>query len=209
MADIVRADDPACVPWAVQLLASGELVCYPTDTVYGLGAAATNDAAVRRLYAVKGRDPKTPLPVLLSDPEAASSVAEVTPVARTLIRRFWPGPLTIVMRKAPGFRSLALAGQDTIALRVPDMDILRQIIRALGQPITGTSANRSGARSPKTAAEAAFQLGDMVALVIDGGPAPLGQESTIIDITCHPPAILRAGPIGREELSSALGSPVA
>lgn len=208
MADIIRADDPTCVDRAARLLAAGELVCYPTDTVYGVGALASNDAAVRRLYAVKGRDPRNPMPLLLGDPEAAQWVAEVTPAARTLMRRFWPGPLTIVMPRAPGFRSLALAGQDTVALRVPDLDILREIIRAVGEPITGTSANRSRSRPPRFAAEAALQLGDMVALVIDGGAARLGRESTIIDITCNPPALLREGPIGREELASVLGGQV-
>jgi L-threonylcarbamoyladenylate synthase len=209
MADIVRADDPACIDRAARLLAAGELVCYPTDTVYGVGALASNDAAVRRLYAVKGRDPRNPMPLLLGDPEAAQWVAEVTPTARALMRRFWPGPLTIVMTKAPSFRSLALAGEDTVALRVPDLDILREIIRAVGEPITGTSANRSGARPPRFAAEAALQLGDMVALVIDGGAARLGRESTIVDITRDPPVVLREGPVSREELASALGRPVA
>ncbi len=209
MADIIRAEDPACVDRAARLLAAGELVCYPTDTVYGVGALATNDAAVRRLYAVKGRDLKNPMPLLLGDPEAAQWIADVTPAARALMHRFWPGPLTIVMRKAPEFRSLALAGQNTVGLRVPDLDLLRQIIRAVGEPITGTSANRSRAPAPRSAAEVALQIGDMVALIIDGGPARLGLESTVIDITCTPPTVLREGPISREELASALGVTVA
>lgn len=208
MAQIIPADHPDCINLAVRLLAQGELVCYPTDTVYGLGAAAENENAVRRLFAVKGRPLDKPLPLLIPDEATAARLAQVTPVARTLSRRFWPGALTIVMVKAPEFRSLALARQDRIALRVPDLDPLREIIRALGQPITGTSANRSGARSPRSAAEAALQLGDMVALIIDAGPAPGIAESTVIDITSDPPRILRWGAISREEIAAALGREV-
>lgn len=205
MAQIISADHPDCVHLAVSLLAQGELVCYPTDTVYGLGVAAENDAAVRRLFAVKGRPLDRPVPLLISDEAAAVRLAQVTPIARTLMRRFWPGALTIVMLKAPEFRSVALARQDHIALRVPDLASLREIIRALGQPITGTSANRSGARSPRSAAEAALQLGDMVALIIDGGPTRSGVQSTVIDITSDSPRILRPGAVSREEIAAALG----
>lgn len=205
MAQIIPVDHPDCINLAVRLLAQGELVCYPTDTVYGLGAAAENDDAVRRLFAVKGRPLDKPLPLLVPDEAAAARLALVTPVARTLMRRFWPGALTIVMVKAPEFRSVALARQDHIALRVPDLDVLREIIRVLGQPVTGTSANRSGARPPRSAAEAALQLGDMVALIIDAGPVPGTAESTVIDITSDPPRILRRGAISREEIAAALG----
>jgi L-threonylcarbamoyladenylate synthase len=208
MANIIPANQPDCAPHAAQLLKQGEIICYPTDTVYGIGAAATNDAAVRRLYAVKGRALSKPLPLLIATSAAASFVGQVTPTAHTLTSRFWPGALTIVMRRNPDFRSLALAGQDTVALRVPDHDLVREIIRLLGEPITGTSANRSGARAPVSASEVAFQLGDMVALVIDGGRAPGGVESTVVDIT-GAPAILRDGPITRQQIEEAIGKSVA
>jgi L-threonylcarbamoyladenylate synthase len=208
MANILPADDPECAAYAARLLQQGEIICYPTDTVYGIGAAATNDAAVRRLYAVKGRPLSKPLPLLIRDSASASFVAEVTPLAHTLMTRFWPGALTIIMRKLPDFRSLALAGQDTVALRVPDHDLVRDIIRLLGEPITGSSANRSGARSPVSASEAALQLGEMVALVIDGGRSPGGVESTIVDIT-DTPAIVREGAITRVEIERAMGKSVA
>jgi len=208
MANILPADDPECAAYAARLLQQGEIICYPTDTVYGIGAAATNDAAVRRLYAVKGRPLSKPLPLLIRDSASASFVAEVTPLAHTLMTRFWPGALTIIMRKLPDFRSLALAGQDTVALRVPDHDLVRDIIRLLGEPITGSSANRSGARSPVSASEAALQLGEMVALVIDGGRSPGGVESTVVDIT-DTPAIVREGAITRAEIERALGKSVA
>ena len=208
MANILPADDPECAAYAARLLQQGEIICYPTDTVYGIGAAATNDAAVRRLYAVKGRPLSKPLPLLIANSASASFVADVTPLAHTLMSRFWPGALTIVMRKQPDFRSLALSGQDTVALRVPDHDLVRDIIRLLGEPITGTSANRSGARAPVSASEVAFQLGDMVALVINGGNAPGGVESTVVDIT-DAPAIVREGAVSRHEIEQAIGKSVA
>ncbi len=208
MANILPADDPECAAYAARLLQQGEIICYPTDTVYGIGAAATNDSAVRRLYAVKGRALSKPLPLLLATSASASLVAEVTPLAHTLMNCFWPGALTIVMRRQPGFRSLALAGGDTVALRVPDHHLVRDIIHLLGEPITGTSANRSGARAPVSASEAAFQLGDMVSLVIDGGRAPGGVESTVVDVM-GTPAIVREGAVSRREIEAALGKPVA
>lgn len=208
MSNILPANDPECPSHASRLLKAGELVCYPTDTVYGIGAAATNDSAVRRLYAVKGRRLDKPLPLLIATTASAALIAEITPLSHTLMNRFWPGALTIVMRRKPDFRSLALAGQDTVALRVPDHDLVRDIIRLLGEPITGTSANRSGARAPVAASEAAFQLGEMVALVIDGGRTPGGMESTVLNIT-GPPVILREGPVTRREIEEAIGKSVA
>ncbi len=114
------------------MLRDGGLVCFPTDTVYGVGAAAGDDAAVRRLYAAKGRPPSKPVPLLLADASDAARVAEVTALVETLVARFWPGALTIVMRKAPSYRSLALGGEDTVALRVPDHGLVRSIVRGLG-----------------------------------------------------------------------------
>ena len=205
---MIPATDPECIDLAARLLAQGELVCYPTDTVYGIGAVATNGEAVRRLFAVKGRRPDNPMPILIADEAAAGRLAEVTPLARSLMSRFWPGALTIVMRKAQVFRSAALAGKDAIGLRVPDHDLLRAIIRTVGEPITGTSANRSGARAPISAPEVAFQMGEMVSLVIDGGPSRQGRESTVVDITVTPVKILREGVVSREELAGVLGSAV-
>ena len=193
---------------AASILRRGGLVCYPTDTVYGIGAAAGDDGAVRRLFAVKGRSPDKALPLLLADPSDAVRVADVTPLARALAGRFWPGALTIVMRKAPSYRSLALSGADTAALRVPDHDLMRAIVRALGEPLTGTSANRAGAPAPVSAAEAAFQMGDMVDLIIDGGRCRARVESTVVDITQDIPEVLREGAVSREELEEALGRAV-
>ena len=202
------ATHPAAVEQGAFLLRQGQLVCFPTDTVYGIGAAASNDEAILRLYAVKGRPPNKPLPLLISEPAQASLYADVTPVAKTLIARFWPGPLTIVLRKADGLRSRALAGQETVALRVPDNDVPRDMARMLGEPLTGTSANRSGARPPVSAAEVAFSLGEMVSLVIDGGRSEAGVESTVVDLSSGAPALLREGAVSRVELRKALGRDV-
>ena len=205
---IVPAAARTSVEDAVRLLRQGGLVCYPTDTVYGIGAAAGDEAAVRRLFAVKGRSPGKALPLLLADAADAARVAEVTPLARTLAARFWPGALTIGMRKAAAYRSLALGDGDSVALRVPDHDIVRAIVRGLGEPMTGTSANRAGAPAPVSAAEVAFQMGEMVDLVIDGGPSRSRQESTVIDITGDTPQILREGAVSRGEVEEALGKAV-
>jgi L-threonylcarbamoyladenylate synthase len=209
VSDLVSANTPGLIREAARLLAAGELIIFPTDTVYGIGAAASNEAAIRRLYAVKGRPTDKPLPLLIADSASASWIADVTPIAKSLASRFWPGPLTIVMRKHEDFRSLALAKQQTIGLRVPDNSVIRDIIHTLGEPITGTSANRSGSRSPSSAAEAAFQLGEMVAIVIDDGRLPGGKESTVIDITTTPPTVLREGPVSREEIQAVIGREVA
>jgi L-threonylcarbamoyladenylate synthase len=202
------ASHPAAIEQAAFLLQQGQLVCFPTDTVYGIGAAASSDDAIRRLYAVKGRSPDKPLPLLISETAEASWYAEVTPIAKSLMARFWPGPLTIVMRKVDGLRSRALAGQNTVALRVPDNDVPRDLVRLLGEPLTGSSANRSGARPPVSAAEVAFSLGEMVSLVIDGGRSPGSVESTVVDVTGPAPAIVREGVVTREELRTALGREV-
>src|SRR5712692_7079167 len=183
VAQIISADDPNVVAEAVHLLSAGEIVCYPTDTVYGMGVCDGNDEAVRRLYAVKGRSRDKPMPLLIAEAAAAMWFADVNPVARTLMDRFWPGGLTIVMRKNGDFRSLALAGQDKIALRLPAHGVVREIIHFLGEPITGTSANRAGGRTPASASEIAFAMGEMVSLVIDGGVVRGGRETTVIDIT--------------------------
>ena len=190
------------------MLRDGGLVCYPTDTVYGIAAAAGDDAAVRRLFAVKGRSLDKPLPLLLADAADAARLAEVTPLARTLAARFWPGALTIVMRKLPSYRSLALPGADSVALRVPGHDLVRGIVRALGEPITGTSANRAGAPAPVAVAEVALQMGEVVDLIIDGGRCRARLESTVIDITHDRPEIVREGAVSGEEVEKALGQAV-
>ena len=204
MAQMFSAADPYAIQAAVHVLREGGLVCFPTDTVYGIGAAAGDDAAVRRLFAVKGRPPDKPLPLLLAESADAARVAVVTQLGKTLASRFWPGALTIVMRKSPSYRSLALAAGDTVALRVPDHELVRRIVRDLGGPVTGTSANRAGAPAPVSAAEVAFQIGEMVELIIDGGRSRERAESTVVDITSTPPVVLREGAVSRREVEEIL-----
>ena len=205
VAEIISQSDRRALELAVSALKSGELVVYPTDTVYGLGAAAGNEEAVRRLFVAKGRSPSKAVPLLVADALMATWVADVTPVAKKLMSALWPGALTIVMRRLDSYHSAALAGGDTVALREPDHDFARGMIAAVGEPVVGTSANRSGGRVAVSAAEAAFQFGDMVALTVDGGRAS-GVESTVIDITQEGgPAIVREGAVTHEEIEGALG----
>jgi len=181
-------------------------VAFPTDTLYGLAVDVANDKAVRRLFEAKSRPPSSPLPILLADTAQIEGLVDSTPdLALTLGARFWPGPLTMVFRRALAFQSLALAGGDTVALRVPNHVVPLTLIRALGRPITGTSANRSGQLPPRTADKVVEQLDGDVDMVIDAGACPLGVESTVVDFTGGAPRILREGAITREELEAATG----
>jgi len=182
---------------------------YPSDTVYGLGAAASDSRAVARLFVVKGRSSQKAVSLLLADLEDMPPLCvEVPSVARRLAERFWPGPLTLVLRRSPNFRSEALGGGDTLALRVLNHPFLREMIRRLGEPITGTSVNRSGRPSCRSAEEAQRELGEAVDLIIDGGSSRAGPESTVVDITTESPRILRQGAIGQTEIEQVVGRKV-
>jgi L-threonylcarbamoyladenylate synthase len=191
---------------AVDCLQHHGLVAFPTDTLYGLGVDALSNKAVRRLFRAKRRPLEGALPILVSDIQQATTLAKnMTDLALMLGSRYWPGALTIVTERTRGFRSLALAGGDSVALRVPNHDIPLALIRALGRPITGTSANRSGQAPPRTAADVAEQLDDDIDLVIDGGPTPISVESTVVDLRSDVPRLLREGAISREKLESSMG----
>lgn len=193
------------MPEAVAILRGGGIIIYPTDTVYGLGARAEDDEAVRRLFALKGRALDKPLPLLIEEASDVEAIAaEMPPAARALMERFWPGGLTLVFPRSPRFHSLALAGGATVALRLPDYPLLREVIRRLGGPITGTSANRVGLPAPQTCQEALAQLGE-VDLALDGGPCPGGVESTVIDMTTGRALLLREGAVSKEAVESVLG----
>jgi L-threonylcarbamoyladenylate synthase len=198
--------DPDVIRRAVEVLRSGGLVAYPTDTVYGLGADPTNDDAVHRLFAAKGRDPGQSTPLLIDSPSQLDGiVADVTETARRLMEAFWPGALTIVLTKAPGFSSLAVPGE-TVGVRVPDHPVPRELSRLFGAPVTGTSANRSGPNpEPLTADDVRAQLGDSVDLVIDGGRCAGGLPSTVVDCAADRPRIVRESSITRDELSRVMG----
>jgi L-threonylcarbamoyladenylate synthase len=201
MVRVLKAEAEGSLAEAIAVLRAGGLVAYPSDTVYGLGAAASDERAVARVFAAKGRLSEKALSLLLADVEDMPPLcADVPPAAKLLAERFWPGPLTLVLRRAPAFQSAALGGGDNVALRVPDHLFLRELIRALGEPITGTSANRSGRPSCRTAREVRRQLGSAVDLIIDGGPTRAGPESTVIDITLEQATMLRGGAIPRSEV---------
>jgi L-threonylcarbamoyladenylate synthase len=209
MVRILKAEAEGTLAEAIAVLKGGGLVAYPSDTVYGLGAAASDERAVARVFAVKGRLSGKALPLLLAGVEdMAPLCAEVSPIAKLLTERFWPGPLTLVLRRSPAFQSAALGGGENVALRVPDHHFLRQLIRALGEPISGTSANRSGRPSCRTPREVQRRLRDAVDLIIDGGPSRAGQESTVVDITEDTPVIVRTGALSREEIERAIGREV-
>ena len=174
----VLAAQPEAIETAVRCLAEGGLVAFPTETVYGLGADATNGDAIARVYLAKGRPSFNPLIAHVADLAAARELGRFDPDAERLAAAFWPGPLTLVVPRTPdcGVAELATAGLDTIALRVPDHPVARTLLVALGRPVVAPSANRSGHVSPTTAAHVLADLGGRIDLIIDGGPTPIGVE---------------------------------
>lgn len=202
-----EASDPD-VERAAAVLRGGGLVAFPTETVYGLGAAARDPAALARLYAVKGRPADHPVIVhLASADDLGAWAADVPAAAHALAERFWPGPLTIVLRRAPGVPDAVTGGRETVGLRVPDQPLALALLRAFGDGIAAPSANRFGAVSPTTAAHVRESLGDAVDLVLDGGPCTVGVESTIVDLTdAGTPRLLRSGGVTAEALAQVLGA---
>ena len=192
---------------AARCLASGGLVAFPTETVYGLGADAGNGKAVARLYAAKGRPSFNPLIVHVADLDAAHRVGVFTAAAEKLAAGFWPGPLTLVLAKRPdcSVADLALAGLDTVAVRVPAHPTAQALLKAFGGPVVAPSANRSGHVSPTSATHVLADLRGRIDLIIDSGPCTVGVESTIVSCVDQP-ALLRPGGIPREEVERALGS---
>lgn len=185
----------------VDVLKKGGLVAFPTDTVYGLGASAYLPQAVERVFEVKERSLNMALPLLLADSEQIKEVAVNIPdVAWDFIREFMPGALTIVLLKSSLVPDVVTAGGRTVGVRIPAHPLPISLIRGLGAPLVGTSANRSGQPSPLTASEVAAQLGKKLGLIIDGGRAPGGKESTVVDVTGKRPLVLRQGAIPLEEL---------
>jgi L-threonylcarbamoyladenylate synthase len=191
---------------AAAVLAGGGLVGFPTETVYGLGAHAFDTDAVRRVFAAKGRPADNPLIVHVPDVERFVTVAsEVTPLARELAQRFCPGPLTLVLAARADLPSVTTGGLATVAVRVPDHPVAAALLTAADLPVAAPSANRSGRPSPTTAAHVLADLGTEVDLVLDGGPCPVGVESTVVDARGRRPVVLREGSITREELGAARG----
>ncbi|WP_458247287.1 L-threonylcarbamoyladenylate synthase [Streptomyces sp. MAI_2237] len=195
---------------AAGVLRAGGLVGLPTETVYGLGANAEDPAAVARIFQVKGRPPSHPLIVHIGSAEQLGDWAEDVPeTARLLAEHFWPGPLTLVLRRGPRVPLEATGGLETVAVRVPAHPTALALLSAFGGGVTAPSANRFGSVSPTTADDVRAELGDAVDCVLDGGPCEVGVESTIVDATGEVPTILRPGGVTREDLEAVLGHPLA
>ncbi len=200
--------DPAAVAEAVQRLQAGELVGLPTETVYGLGADASNDTAVAKIFVAKGRPADHPLIVHIASGQQVNDYAATVPeFANRLMAAFWPGPLTLILPRKPGVATAAAGGQDSIGLRCPAHPVAQALLQACGTGVAAPSANRFGRVSPTTAQHVADELG-LELLVLDGGPCEVGIESTIVDCTRGQPVLLRPGVLTRAQLEAACGEAV-
>jgi L-threonylcarbamoyladenylate synthase len=190
----------ASITRAAELLKSGELVAFPTDTVYGVAAIPDQPGAVARLYVAKARPPEKAIPILLADVQDLDAIVrQVSDHVRRLVERFWPGGLTLILPKSNAVPA-EVSPTSNVAVRLPDLLLTRQIIAAVGTPLAVTSANQSGQPSTCTAAEVLAQLRGRIAAIVDGGACPGGVPSTILDCTYDPPRVLRAGAIPLETL---------
>jgi L-threonylcarbamoyladenylate synthase len=202
--EICSAGDPSALLRAKEILQSGGLVAFATDTVYGVGALAFNGEAVERIYAAKDRPVEKAIPVLIADIDDLVKVAaEVPDIAFKLASRFWPGPLTLVVPKHPDLPEAVSSGP-TVGVRIPDHPVARTLLRISG-PLAVTSANLSSQSSPSTAQEVYAQLGGRIALVLDGGKTPGGVPSTVVDCVGLDPQILRRGPISELDVMIVIG----
>ena len=206
---IVTATDGA-IRVAAEHLREGRLVAFPTETVYGLGGDATNGKAVAAIFDAKGRPRFNPLIVHVAGISGAKTHAEFTPLALRLAEAFWPGPLTLVLKRRAesDLCDLVSAGLETIAIRVPDHPIAQALLEAAGRPLAAPSANRSGHLSPTQAEHVQMDLGERVGLILDGGPTAHGLESTIVDATGKAPILLRTGAVPAETIEAVLGQPI-
>ncbi|MBZ0283509.1 MAG: threonylcarbamoyl-AMP synthase [Anaerolineae bacterium] len=196
-----QSPNTECIQIAADVLHKGGLVAFPTETVYGLGANALDSAAVARIFVAKGRPVSDPIIVHLHDPSQLSLVARDVPdLAHDLVHRFWPGPLTLVLRRSPDISPNVSAGMDTVAVRIPNHAIPLELFRVADLPVAAPSANRFARPSATTAAHVFEDLSGRIDVILDGGAAVIGLESTILDLTRTPPAVLRPGGIALETL---------
>jgi L-threonylcarbamoyladenylate synthase len=202
----ILAADAAGIAAAAALLRAGGLVAFPTETVYGLGGDALNPDAVAAIFAAKGRPADDPLIVhLAAAADLPRVAAAIPPAALALAAALWPGPLTLILPRGPAVPRAVTAGGDTVAVRVPSHPVARALIAAAGTPLAAPSANRFGHTSPTDAAHVLADLDGRIAAVLDGGPTPIGVESTVLDLTTALPTLLRPGGVSLEELRAALG----
>lgn len=198
----LQTGDARALDEAQRIFLDGGLVAFPTDTVYGLGSHAFLPEAAARLYAVKGRPAHQAIPLLLPDARAMEIVcADIPGLAWVLAERFWPGPLSLVLRRKDNVPDVVAAGGATVAVRVPDHPVVVELCRRIGAPLAATSANLHGHADAVTAAQVRRQLGCSIPLILDGGACSGGQPSTLLDLTVSPPRILRPGPVSPRALS--------
>ena len=203
---IIPANSPQAIPRALEILRSGGLVAFPTDTVYGVGALAFDGKAIESIYVAKDRPVEKAIPILIADAEDMEKVGmDIPQTAYRLAARFWPGPLTCIIPKQQTLPT-AVSATTTVGVRVPDHEVARTLLRAAG-PMAVTSANISGEPSPSTAKEVYNQLNGRIPLIIDGGLTPGGVPSTVLDCSTSDLIILREGPISEQELHFALENP--
>lgn len=202
--------DPLILDQAAAIIRSGGLVAFGTETVYGLGADATDPAAVARIFAAKGRPPTNPLIVHVADEDEVHDLVAVwrSPAGR-LAKHFWPGPLTLILPRLPSIPDIVTAGQGTVGVRVPASLVARELIRRAGVPVAAPSANRSNRISPTTAAHVLKDLDGAVDLILDSGPCTVGIESTVLDISGDVPTILRPGEVTEDQIAAIIMRPVA
>jgi L-threonylcarbamoyladenylate synthase len=201
--EILSANAPNAITNTLEILLSGGLVAFPTDTVYGVGSLAFHEQAIESIYVAKDRPMEKAIPVLIGDNEDLIKVAdEISLFAMRLIARFWPGPLTVLVPKKPTLPK-AISATSTVGVRVPDHDIARALLRLAG-PLAVTSANISGQPSPTTAQQVFAQLGGRIAMIVDGGETPGGIPSTLVDCTGDEIQVLREGPISKDQLLNAI-----
>jgi L-threonylcarbamoyladenylate synthase len=194
---------------AAEILRAGGLVAFPTETVYGLGADASSASAVARLYAVKGRPADHPVIVhFASADDAFAWASEVPHEARVLAQEFWPGPLTLILKRSDKAKDFITGGQGGVGLRVPSHPVAHSLLKEFGQGVAAPSANRFGQLSPTTATHVLNDFGKDIDLVLEGGPSEVGIESTIVDLSAGTPALLRPGRISKRRLEEVLGAPV-
>ena len=198
---IIRATK-VTIQSAAQIVKKGGVIVYPTDTVYGLGCNPFNENAVKRLFKIKGERTK-PLPILASNIKEIEKIAQTTETTIKLAKKFWPGPLTMVLPKKSSLSNTVTCNLGSVAVRVPNHQVALELIRLSGGLLVGTSANKSGKKPSRTALDAAEQIGEEVDVILDGGSTPIGASSTVIDLTEERPKILRQGPIEIDDILKA------
>lgn len=200
-----RNPDELLIARAVEILSEGGVIAYPTETFYGLGANGENEEAIQKIFLIKERDRKNPIPVIIGDESHLKNlVKDIPELARYLIKNFWPGPLTLVFKASQNVSPLLTAGAGKIGIRISSNLIATLLAKGLSHPLTATSANISTAQECTTAEEVLHHLGDRIDAIIDGGETPGGAGSTILDITKTPPVFLREGAVSVSKIKNAL-----